>query len=75
MPIKFTLQQTMDRWDITQKALSEASGVRMNTIKDIRNGEAKALTVTAIDRLTLSINEMTGANYGLDAILIYEDSE
>ena len=75
MPLKFTLQQTMDQWDITQTDLHRASGIRMNTIKDIREGKPKALTVNAIDRIVNAINELTGVKYGLDAIMIYEDGE
>lgn len=75
MPLKFTLQQTMDQWDITQTDLHRASGIRMNTIKDIREGKPKALTVNAIDRILHAINEMTGVKYGLEAIMIYEDGE
>lgn len=75
MPLKFTLQQTMDQWDITQTDLHRASGIRMNTIKDIREGKPKALTVNAIDRILYAINEMTGVKYGLEAIMIYEDGE
>ena len=72
MPIKFTLADIMRRYDITQKELSEVSGVRMNTIKDIRNGEAKALTVDKLDALITGINVLTNGDYGLDAVLIYE---
>lgn len=75
MPLKFTLQQTMDQWNITQTDLHRASGIRMNTIKDIREGKPKALTVNAIDRILYAINEMTGVKYGLEAIMIYEDGE
>lgn len=75
MPIKFTLAETMKRHGITQKALFEASGVRMNTIKDMRGGVAKALTVEKLDDLIAGINAMTGVKYGLEAVMVYEDGE
>lgn len=79
MPIKFTLQETMNLYDITQKELSEASGVRMNTIKDLREGTPKSLTVEKLDDLITAINKMTNGNYGFEAVMEYvpsvEDSE
>lgn len=75
MPIKFTLQDTMDRHGITQYALNKASGVRMNTIQDIRKGDVKALTVEKLDDLICSINKMTGGNYGFECVMVFEDSE
>lgn len=76
MPIKFTLQETMDRHGITQKTLSEASGVRMNTIRDLRVGVPKALTVEKLDALIHGINTLTGEHYGFEAVMTYvEDSE
>ena len=75
MPIKFTLQDTMKRYKITQKALSEVSGVRMNTIKDMRENAVKSLTITHVDAILNGIYEITGERQGLDALFIYEDGE
>ena len=75
MPLKFTLQDTMKRYGITQKALWEASGVRMNTIKDMRENSVKSLTVTNIDAILNGLYELTGDRQGLDALFIYEDCE
>lgn len=76
MPIQFTLQETMDRHGITQYSLAQASGVRNNTIQDIRTGIAKSLTVEKLGALVAGLNALTGEKYGLDAVMIYtEDSE
>lgn len=76
MSIKFVLNRTMLDHDISQRALSKESGVRMNTIKDIREGEAKSLTVDKLEALVRGLNALTGEKYGLDAVMIYvEDSE
>ena len=76
MPVKFTLQETMDRHGLTQYALSKASGVRNNTIQGLREGNAKSLTVEKLDALIHGINTLTGEHYGFEAVMTYvEDSE
>lgn len=79
MPIKFTLQETMDRHNITQKALCEASGVRMNTILELRKGVAISINFGKLADLIIAINRITGENYGFEAVMEYtsdvEDSE
>lgn len=79
MPIKFTLQETMDRHNITQKALYEASGVRMNTILELRKGVAISINFGKLADLIIAINRITGENYGFEAVMEYtsdvEDSE
>ncbi len=75
MPLKFTLQDTMNRYGISQKALSEASGVRMNTIKDMRENNVKSLTVTNIDAILNGLHILTGERHGLGSLFIYEDCE
>lgn len=72
MTIKYTLQETLDRHGITQYALNKATGVRMNTIQAIREGEVKALTVDKLDAIITGINALSGQNYGLDAVMRYE---
>lgn len=78
MPIKFTLQDTMNRYGITQKQLFDVTAVRMNTIRDIREGNAKALTVEKLDALIAGLSELTGEKHDLSSVMIYvepEDSE
>ena len=75
MPIKFTLKETMDHYQITQNALSVASGVRNNTISALRKGEAKVLTVEKLDALIIGLESLTGEKHTLESVMIYEDSE
>lgn len=78
MPIKFTLQDTMNRYDVTQKQLFDVSTVRMNTIRDIREGNARALTVEKLDALIAGLSELTGEKHDISSVMIYvepEDSE
>ena len=74
MPIKFTLQDTMNRYNITQKQLFEVSDVRMNTIRDIREGNAKALTVEKLDALIAALNEITGDKHDISSVLVYVEA-
>lgn len=73
MPLKFVLQDTMERHGITQYALSKATGVRPNTIQDIREGEPRALTVDKLNSIIAGVSALSGQNYGIEAVMIYED--
>lgn len=76
MPLKFVLNDTMLRHNITQKELAEFTGVRPNTIQDIREGAPKALTVEKLNALIAGISKMSGQTYGIEAVMVYvEDSE
>jgi len=75
MPIKFTLKETIEREGITKNKLSVASGVRNNTIADICKGDAASLNVNTLDALMRGLNELTGKDYGLDAIVVYVPKE
>ena len=75
MPIKFTLNETMRLHNIRQKDLFDVCGVRMNTIKDLRLGDAKCLTIEKLDDLVRGINKMTGQNYGIECVIKYEEEE
>lgn len=72
MPIIFTLDKTMKGLAITQKELAELSGVRPNTISEIRKGKSNALRVETLDALLDAINHLSDGFYGLDAIIEYE---
>jgi len=75
MPIVFTLNETMKELGINQKELSEISGVRPNTISEIRKGNANALRVETMDALLDAINRLAAdqnKTYGLDAIVAYQ---
>ena len=72
MPIKFTLNETIENEGITKYALSKASGVRPNTLTDICAGDANGLTVVTMDKLLRGLTAITGKQYGLEALMIYE---
>ena len=71
MTLVFTLKETIEREGITKNRLSVASGVRNNTIADICKGDAVSLNVNTLDALMRGLNELTGKQYGLDAIVVY----
>jgi transcriptional regulator with XRE-family HTH domain len=75
MTLVFTLKETIEREGITKNRLSVASGVRNNTIADICNGDAVSLNVNTLDALLKGLNELTGKQYGLDAIVVYKPVE
>lgn len=72
MPLIFTLDETMKKLGVNQKELAELSGVRPNTISEIRKGDASALRVETLDALIDAVNGLSAdKTYGLDAILTY----
>jgi len=75
MPLKFTLKDTLNREGLTKYAVAKEAGVRPNTMADLYNGDARSLRVETIDAVIDAINRLTGARYGLEAIMIYEDAE
>lgn len=75
MPIVFTLADTINAESITKYRLSKESGVRPNTVADIYNGEARSLSVEALDALMGALNRLSDKTHGLESILKYVDHE
>lgn len=75
MAIKFTLDDTLKQYGFSQRTLTAVSGVRGNTIKDLREGSAKSLTVEKLDALIAALNEITGDKHDISSVMIYVDSE
>ena len=73
MPLKFTLQQTLDSEKITKYQLAKESGIRPNTISEICAGQSARLSVQTLDEILLTLNRLTGKQYGLDAIIVYSE--
>lgn len=74
MPLIYTLENTMKELDINQKTLAEISGVRPNTISELRKGDVGAIRVETLESLLDAINRLSDKSYGLDAIIKYERS-
>ena len=49
--IKFNIKQLRSGKDMTQKELSDATGIRLNTLIDIENNKAKTISIEQINSL------------------------
>ena len=54
--INIRVSEIMGRQKLTQKALSEKTGIRPNTISSLWHGTAKRLEIDHLDRLCSALN-------------------
>lgn len=54
--IRFKLKVMLAEREMTQRQLSEASGIRLPTINDIATGKTKAISVATLDKLCEVLN-------------------
>lgn len=71
MPIVFTLQQTLKKYDITQRQLAELSETRPSTISQIYNGTTKRVNIDMLERIIPALSELTGEEINLSDIFTY----
>lgn len=71
MPIVFTLQQTLKKYDITQRQLAELSETRPSTISQIYNGTTKRVNIDMLERIIPALSELTGEEIDLSDIFTY----
>lgn len=57
--IKITLDRSLDRLGISMRKFSILSGVRPNTILELKNGEAKMIKFEMIDRILNGLNDIS----------------
>lgn len=75
MPLKFTLDKTIERENITKYRLSKESGVRANTIASLCNGDARSLSVETLDAIIDALNRLSESTHGLDSVVEYVKQE
>lgn len=71
MPIKFTLDKTLHRYDIQQIELAEESSTRPATISQMCRNEIKRINTEMLNRVLPALERLTGAELSLDDVMIY----
>lgn len=56
--LEFVLERTLNELGIKGNHLSVHSGIRPNTIGDIKNGDVKSLKIETLQKILISLNEI-----------------
>lgn len=72
MTIKFTLDDTIKKYNIGKTELAIKAGIRNNTITDMCKGETKRIPVEALDAILGALEALTGVEHDVDAVFVYE---
>ncbi len=72
MQIEFTLDATLKELNLTAMKFSELSGVRKNTILDMRNGKTSRIHVDALEKILNALNEYGGGGYDVHHVFVYK---
>lgn len=68
IPVKFKLKKLLAMSEITQKKLSEITGIRPPTISAICNNSAKQIPVGVIEKICVALHCQPGD------IIVFEDA-
>ena len=70
--IHWRLKETIDSLGITRYALQKESGVAMNTIRTMYEGETKRPDLEVLDTLIATLERMTGKIFEVGDLLEYQ---
>lgn len=75
MAIRFTLAQTLHKYDIPQIQLAEESSTRAATIHQLCHGTIKRVNIEMIERIIPALERLTGVKHSLEDVMIYVRDE
>lgn len=75
MPIRFTLDKTLHKYDIQQIELAEESNTRPATISQMCRNEIKRINTEMLDRVLPALERLTGVDHTLDDVMIYVNED
>ena len=70
--IRWRLKETIDSLGITRYALQKESGVAMNTIRTMNEGDTKRPDLEVLDNLIATHERMTGKPFEISDLLEYQ---
>ena len=70
--IRWRLKETIDSLGITRYALQKESGVAMNTIRTMYEGDTKRPDLEVLDSLIATLERMTGKTFEISDLLEYQ---
>ena len=71
--IRWRLKETMDQNGVTRYALQKESGVAMNTIRDMYNGQTQRPDLEVLDRLLSALRVLIKRPVSLIDLLEYDE--
>lgn len=71
--IRWRLKETMDDGGVTRYALQKESGVAMNTIRGMYDGNTQRPDLEVLDRLLKSLRVLMKRSVGLEDVLEYRE--
>lgn len=69
---RWTLKQTMDSRGITRYALSKKSGLAMNTVRSMYEGEQTRIDFPLIEKVIATLSEISGEKITAADVFIWE---
>ncbi|GAA4015856.1 hypothetical protein GCM10022631_30150 [Deinococcus rubellus] len=73
--IKNLLPEVMGRHRIKQTELAEVAGLRYATLNALYNGQTKRVDYLTLAAILGGLNTLTGQNYGVADLLVYEPAQ
>ena len=72
MPVTWKLAEYLERHDLTPYRLMEHSGLSSNTVYPIARNDAERVSKKVLEKLVLSLRELTGEDVNVGDILTLE---
>ncbi|MFM9327971.1 helix-turn-helix domain-containing protein [Paenibacillus mesotrionivorans] len=69
--MRIALQKTLDAEGITKGALAREAKVRPNFVYELCEGKTRRIDLDTLNKLINTLNEMSGKEYDLSAVLEY----
>ena len=71
--VRWRLKETMDKGGVTRYALQKESGVAMNTIRGMYDGETQRPDLEVLDRVLKGLSVLLKRSVGLADVLEYQE--
>lgn len=75
MSIRFTLANTLQKYDIQQIQLAEESKTRPATVSQMCRNDIKRVNIEMIERIIPALERLTGVKHSLEDVMIYVRDE
>ncbi len=70
---RWTLRQTMDSRGITRYALAKKSGLAMNSVRSMYDGDQTRVDFPKIEQVIHALRELTGAEIKVEDVFVWEE--
>jgi len=71
LAIRFTLANTLQKYNIQQIQLAEESETRPTTISQMCRNDIKRVNIEMVERIIPALERLTGVKHSLDDVMVY----